>query len=216
MRSPDGQYYLDMETQIAPRQFSFDMPLDMLWADRQQLRMDGRTYETLSIENLMLILCVHGTKHLWERLIWVVDVATLLRKRKDLNVPKLLEMATSCGGLRMLLVGLEIAREVTGESLPAEADEAVRRDPTVAQLAHAAITWALGNLTASPSLREKIAFNFAVRERVRDRLRCGLLNLFMPTYSDWNAFSLPERLFPLYYITRPFRLLGKFVSITCR
>ena len=31
--------------------------------------------------------------------------------------------------------------------------------------------------------------------------------LFTPTLADWEALSLPDPLFPLYYLYRPLRLM---------
>jgi hypothetical protein len=36
--------------------------------------------------------------------------------------------------------------------------------------------------------------------------------VFVPTISDWQAFALPDALYPLYYFLRPLRLLTKYVS----
>src|SRR3712207_8653927 len=33
----------------------------------------------------LLILCVHGTKHIWGRLSWICDVAELLRTQPDMD-----------------------------------------------------------------------------------------------------------------------------------
>jgi len=167
--------------------FSFDMPFDTLWADLEELNMDGRAYRTLSAINLLLILCVHGAKHRWERLIWMMDIAMLLRRRRDLNLRQALETAGRYGGQRMLLVGLQLAGEVAGEPLPDEAAGAIRRDPVAGRLARAAIRGALEEPAPRRSLRREMAFDFAIRERWRDRLRMGFMTLFMPTYSDWKA-----------------------------
>jgi hypothetical protein len=40
-------------------------------------------YGNLSLENLLLVRCAHGSKHLWERLGWICDVAELIRVRKE-------------------------------------------------------------------------------------------------------------------------------------
>jgi hypothetical protein len=33
---------------------------------------------------------------------------------------------------------------------------------------------------------------------------------FTPSGADWEAFSLPRRLFPVYALTRPLRLFWKY------
>jgi hypothetical protein len=46
-------------------------------------------------EDLLLILCAHGAKHLWMALGWICDVAELLRVHRDMNWPDILEEARS-------------------------------------------------------------------------------------------------------------------------
>ena len=45
-------------------------------------------YGNLSLENLLLVRCAHGSKHLWERLGWICDVAELIRVRKRSQIGK--------------------------------------------------------------------------------------------------------------------------------
>ena len=59
-------------------------------------------------EELLIILCVHGSKHAWERLKWVVDVAELLRSQR-LNWKRVFSTATKWKCRRMALLGLAFA-----------------------------------------------------------------------------------------------------------
>ena len=53
-------------------------------------------------------------------------------------------------------------------------------------------------------------FHYRMRERRRDRLGYALLKMVEPNAADWMERPLPEKLFPLYYVLRPLRLLRKF------
>jgi hypothetical protein len=44
----------------------------------------------------------------------------------------------------------------------------------------------------------------------RDRLWHKLWLAATPNISDWEVMRLPRSLSPLYYVIRPFRLLGKY------
>jgi putative nucleotidyltransferase-like protein len=46
-------------------------------------RPGGQTVMTLSPEDLLVYLCAHGAKHVWEKLIWIVDVAGLINRHSD-------------------------------------------------------------------------------------------------------------------------------------
>ncbi|MCA9471117.1 MAG: nucleotidyltransferase family protein [Nitrospira sp.] len=47
---------------------------------------------SLRAEELLLILCVHGSKHVWEELKWVCDVTELIRAQQ-IGWMRLLQLA---------------------------------------------------------------------------------------------------------------------------
>ena len=44
----------------------------------EEVATAGTTFRTLPADVLLVALCVHGAKHVWERLGWIVDVAELI------------------------------------------------------------------------------------------------------------------------------------------
>jgi hypothetical protein len=52
-------------------------------------------------------------------------------------------------------------------------------------------------------------FHLRLRERKRDRLAYCLAHL-RPGVGDWVSLPLPRGLSFLYYVIRPFRLLGRY------
>jgi hypothetical protein len=59
-----------------------------------------------------------------------------------------------------------------------------------------------------PTARDRHALYLRAREAPRDRVRYLAEVAFTPTMADWEAASLPDALFPLYYLFRPIRLLA--------
>ena len=89
----------------------------------------------LAPEDLLLILCVHGAKHLWERLIWLCDVAQLIGATPDLDWPRVLQMARERGVQRMTALGLALARDVLGAPLPRAVEDWLSTQPEALRLA---------------------------------------------------------------------------------
>jgi hypothetical protein len=212
MHSPGKDYYVELDTGITPEHFSFRADPALLWENTELVTLEERSFHTMFVENLVLLLCVHGTKHLWERLAWIVDVGQLVRRRPDINWHRVLGRARSLGGLRMVLLGLGLCRDVLEMKLPDEVVEAMRRDAAVERL--------LRRLTGKIRLSEEMAssplgglrLHLASRERLRDKTRHVLSLAFTPSYSDWRSLPLPESLFWLYRLIRPFRLIWKAIS----
>jgi hypothetical protein len=127
---------------------------------------------SLAPEDLLLILCVHGAKHYWSRLGWICDVAALLRASPQLGWKRVIEQACQLGGKRMLALGLYLAHELLGASLPEVVWRWVQTDDVVPWLA-TQVRLRLFAVTASPPAAwDHPAFYLGLRERMRDRLPC--------------------------------------------
>ncbi len=109
--------------------FAFDFDTKKLWENCETVNFYGKKIKTLSAEDYLLILCVHGSKHLWRRLSWICDVAFLI-KNSGVNWKTVEERATKTGSLRMIRLGLYLAKEILKINLPNEINERILNDKT--------------------------------------------------------------------------------------
>lgn len=212
--SQDGlDIEVDLQWEIVHRQFSFPLNLERLQkrACRVPLGAAGDV-PALPPEVLLLVLCAHGAKDMWEWLYLIRDVAELIEAYPAMDWKAVMEEAGAMGGGRMLRLGLYLAREVSGANLPEEVVLKVRADPVVRELA----AQIRRGLFVEPRARGILAgsffqsFHFKMRERPQDRLRYLLHAVTAPNESDWMHLPLPEYLFALYYLLRPVRLATKY------
>jgi hypothetical protein len=203
----DGSMYVDIHWGIAPGYFSFRLDYDELWSRIKRTQIGDFSIPILSPEDMLLTLCVHGAKHCWDRLIWVCDIAELLRRHKNLAWQQVIERSRRFGCERVLVVGLSLASELLGATLP---DNLPRKKHSVKKLTQEASSWLLGQ-KSTPRLLESCLFHLKVRERLRDRLSYCLKLIFTPTPGDWELVALPSPLFFLYYLLRPMRLFKKYL-----
>ena len=81
--------------------------------DRQTITLDcGITLWTLGDLSHLLALLVHGFKHQWCRLLWVLDIALILRKLGTKALPALMEQARINNVGRIAVVGIALAVEI--------------------------------------------------------------------------------------------------------
>src|SRR6202040_305868 len=97
--------------------------------------IDGREVPALSLEDELILICVHGAKHFWERLVWIADVAALISAKQPPDWSRAMLAAREVGAERILLLGLRLASDVLGAQLPAQLEPSVQSDRTVAKLA---------------------------------------------------------------------------------
>jgi len=208
----DGRHYVDLETNIVARHFSFRLNHGDVWGSAMTVPIDGREIESPSIEMLLLLLCVHGTKHVWRELIWILDIGLLVGRARKVNWRVLEEAARAAGGWRMVLLGLHLGAAIVPVALPGEVREQIDRSAVVRRLGEAVLRRLYAGDVSPVGRFRTLRFRLAARERLRDRIRYLLLLSLSPSYSDWKAVRLPARLDFLYYVVRPFRLLIKLLG----
>ena len=178
----DGQVILEPHWRVEGRHLGFRFDVERLWDRLRHVNLGGREVNAISPEDLLPILCVHGSRHLWRRLSWMADVAELVR-RTELDWDRVLEDAEKTRSRRMLFLGLLLAQGVLGATLPPDVTARAQADP-VRDL----VPGILRGLFAPPEPTpegEKYAFYLRLHDRPRDK---GLLYLYY--YTRW----LPVRL----------------------
>lgn len=186
---------------------SLPFPADFVWNRQQETSIGGMQIKTLLPEALLLLLCVHGTKHSWRRLRYVCDLADTLRVAGNLQWGDMLESARQLGAGRMVLTGMSLAHGLLEAPLPDMVLREIGQHPQVRLIAaerseevfHSPREWETGYWTIC-------RFNFSSFDSWHGRLRYLLRMALVPGVQDFEAARLPRFLFPLYRCIRLFRL----------
>jgi hypothetical protein len=182
--------------------------IEKLFERRASVVIDGRDVPALSLEDELVLICVHGAKHFWERLMWIADVAALI-SRQPLDWDRALAVANEVGAQRILRLGLCLAADLLGAELPSQLAASVRSDRTVAKLAAQIESRLVHTELHEIGILQRAAF----RVRMRDSLLPGLAYLLRlslsPTEEDWTPGKEGERSAFMDAISRPFRLARK-------
>jgi len=80
----------------------------------EHMKIDGFDVPTLSPEDTLILVAVHGTKHLWGNLRWINDVIHLLHSNPDLDIGSAFSSAESLHCRRMLVLALYLAEKLGG------------------------------------------------------------------------------------------------------
>ena len=205
MYGPEKSTLLEIHWAFVPPHFSFDLDFLNCWDRRVQIPLANRTLPALHPEDLLLVLCVHGSKHCWSHLGLVCDVAWLLTNQ-PLDFLPVLNRARNLGVHRMLLIALALASRVFNVPNPAQPDNAVA--PIVDEI----LVALFGEHHDETSIRESASLHMRMRERRRDRLRYFAQLATRPGIEDWEMVDLPESLNFLYSLLRYPRLLTKYAA----
>lgn len=199
---------VELHWEVAPHLFASSVSADKLWQNLVTIDLNGTQVKALSADDLLFSLCVHGSRHLWERLSWICDVAELITRRR-FNWTGLLERAANAGSDRMFLLGLFLAEKLLDAPLPDEVKRRCESDERLQSLAAKIVEHLFNGTTHVPATsREIFKYNIGVRKTLGSRARY-LVYMFHPTDGDLSSHSLPPAINFVYYLMRPFRLLRR-------
>lgn len=212
---PAGKNLVELQWAMLPYFFAVDLHVEDLMARAGRTAIGECEIPSLSPEDSLLVLCVHAAKHLWSRLIWLVDIAVTLRTHSEartIDYPLVFSRASALGIARTLGISFWLVKNVLGENLPQPAEEMLALDPHVPILGSEFARRIARGAAYDFESTEYYRFIFKLRERRRDRWRYLWRLVWTPGVGDLAAVRLPEQFFPLYRIVRIVRLMRKLFS----
>lgn len=210
---PDGTICLDLHWNIAPPHMGQCFYFDDLWQRRGTLLLGGRSLATFSAEDLVVILAVHGGKHLWERLCWLSDFAKCLQA-PNLDWAILRTRARAARAEKMLLLAFSLAQGMMGVQLPVDDLSIAVNADTVLQGIATRIERNLfrPELNVETDVARWLAL-LRLSDHGWDRVRSVARFAFGSGPREWQTVSLPDSLFAFYPILRIAALLRQAPSL---
>jgi hypothetical protein len=196
----ESNILLELQWAPAPRGMAIDFDEESLWRNKQTVSIAGETLTTPSPEDLFALLAIHGWKHNWSKLVWVADLAQVMR-RHDLDWDLLHRSARRGRWDRILRLAVAMVERVYGVAL----SPALRPDPKLALLAdqlaadlreaknHGYLEWHRHMLSA--------------RDDRFSQIRQVATFFFTPGLADYECVELPAWASPGYRLVRIARLL---------
>ncbi len=206
----EDRMWVELHWRVLPRHFRPRLDFDVLWRRAGKETIGGRQVRAPSLEDHLLVLCLHAAKHRWQLLLWLCDVAELLdRRRAELDWRQIARRARRQGAERRLLVTLLLAREHLAVEIPDRLTARIAADPAARRAAES-----VGCIVPrTPEATDRFGVDrlqLGLLERFRDRacfLSPYLRRRLRPTARDRAWLPLPRPLRFLQVLVRPIRLL---------
>jgi len=205
-----GPNLLEVQWAIQPRFYAVDFDMDGLFRRSVTVPVAGRLMQTPCAEDLFIVLSLHAAKHVWGRLIWLCDLARLMKLPK-LNWSLIAEQAKGLRIVRILRVGTLLANRMLGAPIPAAAEASLPQDAAAQAFAE----------EIEPSIARETLFNvesfeyfrlmLRLREAKFDRLRFLTRLILTPGPGEWEAIQFPAPLSRLYRLVRLSRLMARLL-----
>lgn len=159
--------------------------------------------------DLAVLLALHGTKHAWRLLLWVVDFAAAV-DRADFDWEAYLERAREWGVRRAALYAALVAQAIAGVGLPRRVADVAQRDRPAVRLAAAIVARHRGvSADAHVGGDSEPRYDLLWQDGFAARLRYVTIAAALPTPRDRDAFHLPDGWLALSYPARAWRLLRR-------
>ncbi len=130
-----GDWFTELHWRLTPQHLLAALDFEHLEGRRSMVTLNGTPVPTLTAEDSLLALCLHGDHHHWGRLKWVCDVAELISATPHMSWRQVEMNARRLGCWRMVALGLRLASDLLDAPLPDAVSAMVRRDRRVAPLA---------------------------------------------------------------------------------
>lgn len=168
---------IEIHWRITPRYSSIIEPKHF-WKYLEPCAFAGRTVNSLPLDYWLPILCVHGSRHCWQRLGWICDVAELIQCQ-DIDWDKTIGFASSLGCRRMLFLGLFLANQLMGTVLPPKVLQQIQAEPKISTLAAEVETQLLKPENATSKFMGTTLYHVKARERWQDKA------IYLQSFIDW-------------------------------
>ena len=203
---------VELHSNRTMRYYPRPLPLEKLFARQTRVNIEGRTIPAPCAEDHLIIICVHGAKHLWEQLLWIADVAALISRSTEMRWELAQQSARDVGAETMLHSGLLLAAEVLQTSLSAEVLRRATADTVARAMTRQVLRWLQQAGDARPNFQRGLLARALFRMRMRGGAVAGvgyfLRLLFSPTEEDWDVEGGASRGIA-DTLKRPFRLAKK-------
>ncbi len=201
---------VELHTEITLRHFPIMPDLDVFIRNLAPVRVSDRDIPTFTAEDLLPMLCIHGSKDFWERLSWIADVSELIRSHPALDWDRVLRFAEPLHATRMLNLGLALATRVLDAALPPEVNARVQSDRVAGQVAAEVHQRLLSRPFRTLDAAGRFHFRRRMLAKNLEGWRYAARLAVVPSEDDWQMMRLPHALSPLYIALRPLRLLRKY------
>ena len=203
-----GPFTVEPHWSITARRFPFNIDYPALWTRARKVEFNNSKLLTFAPEDMLLVLCVCGSKGKWHRAQMVADVAEAVRRWPDLDWNTCFDRAQSSGSTRMLRLGLHLAHTLLAAPLPHHVIEHIGEDRGVPAIA-AKVTKCYSEKPKPNAWTRQGAhifspLLFSLRDTRRDKLQYLLRTITTPLTIHQQRFRLGKSMSWAYRVLVPF------------
>jgi len=215
---PEGRVNLELHWKLSGSHFGLPKEINTLWERLGSIDLAGTRVSALGTNDLLIYLCLHGSRHSWERFGWICDIHQLILSKGSIDWEQLHIDSAKLGCEKVVALSLRLILDFFGFEVPDENWQKALSDPIFGEMSREIKARLFAQETTSVQIGDRYLNHLKLKERSFDRFKLHYHYLswysriiLTPNEVDRNALALPRMLDPLYYITRPVRLIYNYV-----
>ncbi|MEK7856766.1 MAG: nucleotidyltransferase family protein [Acidobacteriota bacterium] len=217
----DRSVNLELHWKLSGSHFALPVEMDRLWKDAEIVTLAGTEIRTLSFPDLFIYLCLHGSRHGWERLGWICDINELINSTPDFDWDSIMDEAERLGCRKILGLSVYLVHKLFRGEVPLAVSERFSEKEVefFAELISELTDRLFSPEQNSMVMGDRYKYQLQLKERFIDRWKLHFHYLrryarlgLTPNQADRDRLELPESLRAVYFLTRPFRLLADLIN----
>lgn len=224
----NGRVQIELHWKLSGSHFSMPLEINRIWRQLDTVHLGGNKFNVLPFEDLFIYLCLHGSRHEWERLSWICDLRELIinfeRSGKKVDWENIKLNAKKYGCEKVVELGLFLVNYFFDEKMSCLDIYESENNPSLLRIAEQVEKRIFSTEFTTSLKADKYMYLLSLQEKKSHRIKFYIVYLtyyfkliLTPNNLDKSTFPLPSFLFPLYFILRPIRLLltyynSKFTS----
>ncbi|HYI93676.1 MAG TPA: nucleotidyltransferase family protein [Bryobacteraceae bacterium] len=186
----NDQVFVELHWALNPPISRYPLEATGVWNRLQTISLFSSSLQTLGLEDTLIYLCIHSSKHHWRNLKWTFDIAQLLKyKVCDIDWDTMLERCSVVGCSGTVSFGIQLASLLFSVEIPVVMRPLIAKNRSITRL----VRCVGDSLSKGKPLSEAdlIRCQIEVHDRLEDRLWAMKLS-----YPDLPRL-LPNALRPL-------------------
>ena len=199
--------HLEMHWSFLDEDYPMQVDLENFWKETQIVMLNGQAIHTFSTENLLYYLCIHGSKHLWERIEWIKDLDLLITKN-EIDWESVIQKAEGTGFEKMVYLGLSLCASLFHTPLPHIIKEKISAHPEIGTLS----SFIFESWDTQQSTFAKTAAILKLFPGLKAQAIYLHKIILKPSFNEYRAVDLPKGMYWGYYLVRPYLLMKKYFT----
>lgn len=207
--TPNNNIHIEMHWRLFQKNVAFEN----FYSGKNKIVINNNSILTFSFEFLFVYLCLHGSKHVWERIEWIVDINRLLEFNNNIDWNKLLEISEKMNCKISLFLGLNLSKVLFDTKYPNNID-LLLKDKGIEELIFQSLDFIDKNYLLVENYKKYQLVNFFNLKLISDKkqkFKYFISMYFDVSKNDFLMFPLPSYLNFLHYFIKPFRVISKII-----